>query len=72
MKRFKPSGPYPRHGTLADKAEWLLQWGMSWIIVDVPGKPALSGIATGLLMNLAIFALWALFYGVVWLVGHWR
>jgi hypothetical protein len=65
-------GPYPRRGSLADKAEWVLQRCLGWMAVYDPDHPMLSGAATGILVVVAAHAIIALVAAGAWLIGHWR
>ena len=46
---MKPN-PLPPNPTFLDRLEYALQWLISWVIVDIKGHPAVSGLLTGILM----------------------
>jgi hypothetical protein len=62
--KIKPT-PLPANPKLVQRLEYALQWLISWVTVDIEGYPALSGILSGVKMNLAIFGL----FGLVWLIS---
>jgi hypothetical protein len=56
MRRLKPT-PLPPTPTFIDRLEYGLQWLVSWLVIDIPGHPCISGLLTGLLLLVPIFGI---------------
>jgi hypothetical protein len=51
---MKPA-PLPPNPKLLDKVEHFLQTLTGWMIINVPGRPMLSGLATGIIMFAVLY-----------------
>jgi hypothetical protein len=49
INRFKPTR-LPPNPTFIDRLEYGLQWLASWLVIDIPAHPCVSGMLTGLLL----------------------
>lgn len=56
MRRLKPT-PLPPNPTFLDCLEYALQWVISWLVIDIPDHPCISGLLTSLLMIVPIFGI---------------
>jgi hypothetical protein len=53
IRRLKPT-PLPQNPTFIDRLEYRIQWLISWLVIDIPGHPCISGMLTGLLLFVPI------------------
>ncbi len=56
VRRLKPT-KLPPNPTFLDRLEHGLQWVISWLVIDIPGRPCISGLLTSLLMFVPIFGI---------------
>jgi hypothetical protein len=66
---LKPD-PLPPGASLLDRLEYALQW-LVWVtVIHLPGKPALSGLLTGIVTPAWMFLIG---FGIYWIVSHlWK
>jgi hypothetical protein len=60
IRRLKPTA-LPPNPTFIDRLEYGIQWLLSWIVIDIPGHPCISGMLTGLLLLVPIIGVASLF-----------
>jgi hypothetical protein len=60
VRRLKPT-PLPPIPTFIDRLEYGFQWVISWVVIDIPGHPCISGMLTGLLLFVPIIGVASLF-----------
>ena len=53
---MKPT-PLPPNPKLSHRVEYVLQWLVGWLIIDIPGHPMISGLCTGTILGLVLFGL---------------
>ncbi len=64
--RRLPLKPLPLHPRLLDYLEWVFQRYTYWIVIDIEGYPCLSGLLTGILLVVTIYAPMALLAFLLW------
>jgi hypothetical protein len=64
---MKPPNPLSPNSTFLDRVEYALQWIIGLAIVDLKGKPCLSGMLTCLLLYTPMIA--GLVF-IMWLTGY--
>jgi len=65
---MKPS-PLPPNPNLLDREEYALQWLVNLVVIDIPGRPCISGLCTGFLLVVPIIGV-AIVAQI--LTGHWK
>jgi hypothetical protein len=69
---MKPN-PLPPNPKFSDRLEHVLQVLSSWAIINLRGKPMLSGLATGTIMLGLVLLVSALINLAILIVtGHWK
>jgi hypothetical protein len=68
-ERMKPN-PLPSNPKFLDRVEHFLQTLTAWMIINVPGRPMLSGMATGLILIAVLYLPISLV--TLFLTWHWK
>ena len=58
---MKPN-PLPSNPKLIDRVAYALQWSVSWMIVDIKGRPMVSGLVP----------IYGIVIVILILTGHWK
>jgi hypothetical protein len=67
---LKPN-PLPPRARILDRLEWVLQWFAYLVVIDIPDKPALSGLLTGIVMLPCIFLIAFVGSSFLRFITHW-